>query len=150
MTREDLKNYKYRKDWIQSQINKYIEQREQAIGLSQYFDGMPKAQNKPNYALEELIKNMGLDIFDSVIKETMRISVEDIEGYGIYVYFDNGDNTILGQYKTEERAKEVLQEIKKCYGSYLQLDGGPAIIQGQVDIQPNIFNIPKVYKMPGK
>ena len=55
MTREDLKNYKYRKDWIQSQINKYIEQREQAIGLSQYFDGMPKAQNKPNYALEELI-----------------------------------------------------------------------------------------------
>ena len=55
MTREDLKNYKYRKDWIQSQINKYIEQREQAIGLSQYFDGMPKAQNKPNYALEELV-----------------------------------------------------------------------------------------------
>lgn len=55
MTREDLKNYKYRKDWIKSQINKYIEQREQAIGLSQYFDGMPKAQNKPNYALEELI-----------------------------------------------------------------------------------------------
>ena len=55
MTGEDLKNYKYRKDWIQSQINKYIEQREQAIGLSQYFDGMPKAQNKPNYALEELI-----------------------------------------------------------------------------------------------
>ena len=55
MTREDLKNYKYRKDWIQSQINKYIEQREQAIGLSQYFDGMPKAQNKPNSALEELI-----------------------------------------------------------------------------------------------
>ena len=59
-------------------------------------------------------------------------------------------NCVLGVYDTEERAKEVLQEIIKCYGSYLQLDGGPAIIQGQVDIQPNIFNIPKVYKMPEK
>lgn len=70
-----------------------------------------------NERQKELIKNMGLDIFDSVIKETMRISVEDIEGYGIYVYFDNGDNTILGQYKTEERAKEVLKMIVSAYQS---------------------------------
>lgn len=54
----------------------------------------------------------------------------------------------LGEYKTEERAKEVLQEIVKKYSSYLELKGGPAIIQGQMDIQPNIFNIPKVYVMP--
>ena len=66
---------------------------------------------------KELIKDMGLDIFDSVIKETMRISVKDIEGYGIYVYFDNGDSTILGQYKTEERAKEVLKMIVSEYQS---------------------------------
>lgn len=71
-----------------------------------------------NERQKELIKNMGLDIFDSVIKETMRISVEDIEGYGIYVYFDNGDNTILGQYKTEERAKEVLKMIVSAYQSF--------------------------------
>ena len=70
-----------------------------------------------NERQKELIKNMGLDIFDYVIKETMRISVEDIEGYGIYVYFDNGDNTILGQYKTEERAKEVLKMIVSAYQS---------------------------------
>ena len=63
---------------------------------------------------------------------------------------DNMICAFLGEYATEERAKEVLQEIIKCYGSYLQLDGGPAIIQGQMDIQPNIFNIPKVYKMPEK
>lgn len=54
----------------------------------------------------------------------------------------------LGKYDTEERAKEVLQKIIKKYASYLQLDGGPAILQGQMDIQPNIFNIPKVYYMP--
>lgn len=54
----------------------------------------------------------------------------------------------LGKYKTEERAKEVLQEIAQKYSSYLKLEGGPAILQGQMDIQPNIFNIPKVFEMP--
>ena len=49
-----------------------------------------------------------------------------------------------------ERAKEVLQEITQKYSSYLKLEGGPAILQGQMDIQPNIFNIPKVYEMPEK
>ena len=61
----------------------------------------------------------------------------------------NYDYTI-GKYKTEERAKEVLAEIVQKYSSYLQLNGGPAILQGQMDIQPNIFNIPKVYEMPEK
>lgn len=54
----------------------------------------------------------------------------------------------LGYYKTEKRAKEVLAEIVQKYSSYLQLTGGPAIMQGQMDIQPNIFNIPKTYEMP--
>lgn len=55
---------------------------------------------------------------------------------------------VIGTYETEERAKEVLQEIVKKYSSYLQLNGGPALIQGQMDVQPNIFNIPKIYEMP--
>lgn len=82
MTREDLKNYKYRKDWIKSQINKYIEQREQVMSLSQYFDGMPKAQNKPNYALEELvdkynelinIMNEEQDLQNEIIKQLNKL-----------------------------------------------------------------------------
>lgn len=63
---------------------------------------------------------------------------------------DNMICAFLGEYKTEERAKEVLAEIVQKYSSYLQLNGGPALIQGQMDIQPNIFNIPKVYEMPEK
>lgn len=63
---------------------------------------------------------------------------------------DNMISVVVGEYKTEERAKEVLQEIIKEYSSYLQLNGGPAILQGSMDIQPNIFNIPKVYEMPEK
>jgi len=58
------------------------------------------------------------------------------------------DDISIGTYKTEERAKEVLQEIAQKYSSYLKLEGGPAILQGQMDIQPNIFNIPKVFEMP--
>lgn len=54
----------------------------------------------------------------------------------------------IGHYTTKERAKEVLQEIIKRYSSYLKLEGGPAILRGQIDIQPNIFNIPKVFEMP--
>lgn len=56
----------------------------------------------------------------------------------------------IGNYETEERAKEILQEIIKKYSSYLQLNGGPALIQGQMDVQPNIFNIPKIYEIPEK
>ena len=72
---------------------------------------------------------------------------------GKYIYKIFGGNfegyaTEIGTYETEERAKEVLQKIVTKYLSYLELQGGPAIMQGGIDIQPNIFNIPKVYEMP--
>ena len=85
----------------------------------------------------------------------MNIQVTNCEedGYLISAGFIVGrdDNyRDLGYYKTKERAKEILQEIEKTYSSYLSLSGGPAIMKGQMDIQPNIFNIPKVYEMPEK
>ena len=39
-----------------------------------------------------------------------------------------GNTFILAYYDTEERAKEVLQEIISKYSSYLELKGGPAIL----------------------
>ena len=54
----------------------------------------------------------------------------------------------IAKYETEERAKELLQEIVEKYSSYLKLKGGAALMQGGMNIQPNIFNIPKVYEMP--
>ena len=68
----------------------------------------------------------------------------------IYANCNNDDVLKLGVYESEERAKEVLKEIVKEYSSYLELKGGPAILKGDIDIQPNVFNIPKVYKMPEK
>lgn len=75
---------------------------------------------------------------------------QDEEETEIFIRCETVDSLYddLGVYKTEERAKEVLQEIVLKYGEYLKLEGGPAIIQGQMDIQPNIFNIPKIYYMP--
>ena len=78
--------------------------------------------------------------------------IADLDGTGkvpYKIYYETASKREeLGTYKTEERAKEVLKEIVKKYSSYLELKGGPEIMQGQIDIQPNIFNVPKVYEMP--
>lgn len=56
MTREDLKKYKRNKLWIDEQIELYKEIKQRAEDLQAVvLDGMPKAQNKPNYAIENLI-----------------------------------------------------------------------------------------------
>jgi len=55
MNKEDLKNYKYSHKWIKEQLEKYEEQVTMVYNISQSLDGMPKAQNKPNYAIEELM-----------------------------------------------------------------------------------------------
>lgn len=86
--------------------------------------------------------------FENIVGVLIRKNVkEDI--YQIQCKSENEKNArIIAKYKTEERAKEILNEIVKTYSSYMQLNGGPAIIQGQSDIAPAIFNIPKVYKIP--
>lgn len=73
---------------------------------------------------------------------------EKIEKY--YIRYEDVNNSYedLGRYNSLERAKEVLEEIIKQYSMYLELKGGAAILQGQMDVQPNIFNIPKIYRMP--
>lgn len=83
-----------------------------------------------------------------ITQDEMYPSQDDVDGYYLRSEAVGGMYENLGKYDTEERAKEVLQEIAKKYSSYLKLEGGPAILQGQMDIQPNIFNIPKVYEMP--
>ena len=62
--------------------------------------------------------------------------------------FEVQKGLIIATYELEERAKEVLQEIVHKYAMYLSIEGGPALVQGGMDIQPNVFNIPKVYCMP--
>ena len=62
--------------------------------------------------------------------------------------FEVQNGLIIATYESEERAKEVLQEIVNVYSSYLNLRGGKSLMSRAMDIPPNIFNIPKVYEMP--
>lgn len=55
MTREDLINYKYLKLRINKKLEKYEEDFSRTTKMTTMITGMPKAQNKPNYALEEFI-----------------------------------------------------------------------------------------------
>ena len=56
MTRRKIKKYKRNKLWIDEQIELYKEIKQRAEDLQAVvLDGMPKAQNKPNYAIENLI-----------------------------------------------------------------------------------------------
>lgn len=63
MNREDLKNYKYNQNWIKRQLEKYEEQKAIVYNISQNLDGMPKAKNKPNYSLENL-----MDQYDKILE----------------------------------------------------------------------------------
>lgn len=63
MNREDLKNYRYNQNWIKRQLEKYEEQKAIVYGVTQNLDGMPKAKNKPNYGLENL-----MDQYDKILE----------------------------------------------------------------------------------
>lgn len=54
----------------------------------------------------------------------------------------------IGDYETENRAKEVLAEIWKKYGEYLHRPGGPAILRGSSDVPEAFWVLPKIYEMP--
>lgn len=73
MNRDDLKELKYSQAWVKEQIEKYEEQRERVYGLNQYFDGMPKAQNKPSYSLENLIDSYN-ELLDILAQEQRKIN----------------------------------------------------------------------------
>ena len=56
---------------------------------------------------------------------------------------DNMICTFLGEYATEERAKEVLEEIIRKYAEYAEISSLSSGISG-------IFELPKIYRMPEK
>lgn len=59
MTREDLKEYKNTKKWVEDQLKNYQSELELIEGIkATVYDGMPKAQNKPNYAIEQLLDSI--------------------------------------------------------------------------------------------
>lgn len=55
---------------------------------------------------------------------------------------------VIGDYETEERAKEIIREIWQKYGEYLHRPGGPAILRGTSDVDEAFWVLPKIYEMP--
>jgi DNA-directed RNA polymerase specialized sigma24 family protein len=64
MTREDLKNYINNQKWIDEEKKIYKRQLEEVEDLkATVIDGLPKAHNKPNYMIENL-----LDKYNKILK----------------------------------------------------------------------------------
>lgn len=81
---------------------------------------------------------------------------------GIYVYgttvnmdlgfsaVDNGGDVLLGEYDSNARCIEILDEIQSKYNTYISSRGGESLMVGGGVFQPFAFTPPKVYEMPEK
>lgn len=83
-------------------------------------------QDKNNVINYDNIKSLWIE--DNVLDETNT------------TFYINADEDFLGEYKTEERAKEVLQEIVSKYKTTLY----------NPKTNETVVNVPKVYEMPTK
>ena len=54
---------------------------------------------------------------------------------------------VMGVYETAEKAETVLKMVRDKYAQYLSTDGG-ALATVDFYIQPNVWNIPKVFQFP--
>lgn len=70
--------------------------------------------------------------------------------FRILTYYGNKNTDCwgIGDYETEERAKEILLEIMGKYAQYFHRHASPAMLRGSSDISEAIFVFPKVYEMP--
>ena len=74
-----------------------------------------------------------------------KLSVETMNGYGYIV--DNSTQTILGKYKSESRAKEVIKEIYNFLDSSSSHDGNYEELD--LFVKSKIWeSMLKIHKMP--
>ena len=98
---------------------------------------------------EKVIKR--LINFNNIIEiKVMYLSIDDEKCFGIIVETLNNKKKELGIYKTEERAKEVLQEIFKVYRLNKMFECSDRIEQAQTlqailkeNMQPFTYEMPE-------
>ncbi len=54
----------------------------------------------------------------------------------------------MAEYSSLAKAKKVLDDMTKMYGSYISCNGGPGILQGSGYQQAFCFAPPKVFRFP--
>lgn len=106
MTRENLKTYKYSQKWINEQLQRYEEQRTMVMNINQKLDGMPKAQNKESYALEELMDQYNELI--NILKQDQQKQNEIIKQLRLV---DEPYRTILTEKYINDRSLEEISVI---------------------------------------
>ena len=74
MNRQDLKNYKYLKIRLNKKLEKYKEDFTRATKTTSTITGMPKAQNKTNYTVEDFM-DTSTEII-SLLKEDFKKQAE--------------------------------------------------------------------------
>lgn len=112
MTREDLKKYKGNKLWIDDQIELYKEMKQRAEDLQAVvLDGMPKAKNKPNYAVENLI-----DKYNFILNELAKEQEKQIEILMQLRKIDNPFRRLLFKYYIQGKTfVKVADEMNYSY-----------------------------------
>jgi len=76
------------------------------------FDNVIRITLVDNNAQKRILDENKLNVLTSFLENASGQDYsKQLEGFGIYVYFDVDNNIMLGKYATEERAKEILQEI---------------------------------------
>lgn len=70
--------------------------------------------------------------------------------FRILAWYGSGEDNCfgIGDYATEDRAKEVIREIWEKYGQYLHRKGRSAILRRSVDVLEEFLILSKVYEMP--
>lgn len=119
MNREDLKKYRYNQKWIDRQLERYREQKAIVENISSTLDGMPKAKNKPNYKLEEL-----MDSYDEIIDILIRDQEKQNEIMKAIRLINEPYRTILtDKYIDDMSLEDIADEIGYSYYRTCRMHG---------------------------
>ena len=119
MNREDLKKYKYNQKWIKRQLERYQEQLSTVMNISASLNGMPKAKNKPNYALEEL-----MDKYNEIINILKKDQEKQNEILMHIHKIDEPYRTVLtDKYILEMSLEEISVDIGYAYENVCRMHG---------------------------
>jgi hypothetical protein len=54
----------------------------------------------------------------------------------------------IAKYSTREKAIKAMEMLREKYLKYMKVDGGADLLKGGGYVQPNIWNVPKIFQFP--
>ena len=120
MTRQDLKELYQLKGYIKEQTEEYIKKFSLVTKMTQSLDGMPKAHNKSNYAIEEFIDSSTalIEIMNQDLAKEKAI-MEQIDKLNNYLY----KRILYKRYVLRESFDEISEAIKYDYYNTCKFHG---------------------------